>query len=729
MPEMRENRNSEEKERKRKKAGLSRKSMKHPVQSIPTRVNLLFFVIFILFMILIGRLYNMQVLNHRYYADKESGGATSVKIIAGSPRGNIYDSTGKVLASSTTVEAVKFTRSQNMTAAQLRAVADRLSTMISSSSSTMALTTRDKQDYFLADQKNLNKIAESLTKKEQTDSSGNELSGSEIYKVELKKVTAADINFNAQQTFAAQLFKAMNSTSTFNTTTIAVGNITPEEQATIAANESNLAGISMGTSWNRSYASTTLTNLLGTVSSEKAGLPAEDEKKYLAEGYQRNDRVGISYLEKSYEKYLQGTHQISKVKVNSNGKVTGTKVVQKGKRGDALKLTVNLSFQQSVDNILQTELQKAVSTGAGKYGTGAYAVVLNAKTGAVLAMSGFKRDPITGQLTSDALGTMNNAYEPGSAAKPATLTTGWASGAITGNQTITDQIIKLQGSAEITSDWGSTTPVPLNAVQALEYSSNSYIAQVALAMLGQTYQANMYLGTSKTVEVWKDFRKTFASYGLGVSTGFDISGEATGLHYANSTAMDAVFQSFGQFDTYTPLQMAVYASTLANNGKRISPHIVQGIYESDTSGNLGSLVKSIESKVMDNVDITASDMNIIKQGMYQVTHGSYSSYGFGPTGLLTQEGITQSISEKTGTAQTSAQNAQGGYLHDADGNLIETYISNAISFAPSDNPQIAVAVMVPNTSLVNKQVAQTANYITNDIYKLYFGNAAYQTGD
>ena len=75
------------------------------------------------------------------------------------------------------------------------------------------ITERDKKDYFLADANNLEKIVKSLTKEEKTDEKGNSLSGSEIYNVQLSKVTEADINFNEQQMFTVKLFKEMNSTT------------------------------------------------------------------------------------------------------------------------------------------------------------------------------------------------------------------------------------------------------------------------------------------------------------------------------------------------------------------------------------------------------------------------------------------------------------------------------------------------------------------------------------
>ncbi|MDP1136733.1 penicillin-binding transpeptidase domain-containing protein, partial [Klebsiella pneumoniae] len=77
--------------------------------------------------------------------------------------------------------------------------------------------------------------------------------------------------------------------------------------------------------------------------------------------------------------------------------------------------------------------------------------------------------------------------------------------------------------------------------------------------------ANQFLDDTNRVKVYEQFRKAFASYGLGASTGFDIPGESTGyLPSAKSEAASGVnvlYESFGQYDNYTPLQLAVYAAT------------------------------------------------------------------------------------------------------------------------------------------------------------------------
>ncbi|MDN5446195.1 MAG: penicillin-binding protein 2, partial [Lactococcus lactis] len=659
------------------------------------------------------------VLNSHFYAEKSISAGGDVQIIEGAPRGNIYDATGKALASTVAVQAVEFTRSQNATADEMYQVANKLATILSNNIDVADLTTRDKKDYFLANSKNLEKIANSLSEKEKKDKHGNDLTGSQIYDVELSKVKDSDLNFTAEQTFAAKLFKEMNSTTTFNTTKIATGSITAEQQATIAEQEGDLPGITIGTSWDRSYAQNSLTPLMGTITSQKSGIPAEDLDAYLKKGYQRNDRVGTGLLEKGYESELQGTHSISKVKFDKNGDVSGTKTIQKGKRGDDLKLTINLDFQNGVNNIVKTQLDQLIAQGYGQYNRGAYAVVLNVKTGAVLALSGYQRDPNTGAITENTLGTFQSVFTPGSVVKMGTLTAAWNAGVISGNDTLTAQSIQFKDSNPINDWWGDASPMALTAVEALQYSSNTYMMQLAMRMLGAPYTAaNQFLDDTNRVKVYEQFRKAFASYGLGASTGFDIPGESTGyLPSAKSEAASGVnvlYESFGQYDNYTPLQLAVYAATLGNNGTRLSPHIVQGIYEGGTDGQPGTLIKNITPKIMDKVNITPDNMDVLHQGMYAVVHGAG-----GLTTGRSMDSSKVSISGKTGTSESTKVLA--------DGSQVIVTANNAVAFAPSDNPEIAIAVVLPDNTESNASSGTKANQsIVTGITDLYYSNEAFR---
>jgi len=680
------------------------------------RVKLLLFVIGLLFLVLIGKLFQMQIMNKSFYeAQMASSNGTTTQIVQGALRGNIYDAKGRPLATTSAIQAVNYTRGNNVAASDMRTIATKLTDVLTPDTAITDLTQRDKIDFYLADPQNLQKIGDTLTPKETTDSNGNPLSAGALYALEVTKVSDSVLNFSAKDTFAAELFKEMNSTTTYSTTVIAQGNITPEQEAYISAHEGDLAGVSIGVTWNRNYAQNDLTPLLGTVTTSKQGIPAEDLDAYLKKGYQRNDHVGTAYLEKSYENILQGKKTISDINTDSNGNIMGTTLVQQGQKGGNLKLTIDLDFQNSVDNILRNEMNAMIADGYGDNANGAYAVVMDSKTGGVLAMSGIKRDPSTGEITNNTMGTFQDVFTPGSVVKPATLTAGWNAGAISGNQVLDDQPITLGGSSTIQS-WFTNGLLPINVVQALEYSSNTYMVQVALKMLGQPYTPNMTVSDTNRVKVYNELRAAYAQYGLGTDTGFDVPGESIGLinptNASSSDIANLLFEAFGQYDNYTPLQLATYATTLANNGTRLAPHLVEGIYtDKNNTGTLGQLAQTVQAKTMDQVNISSDNMSLLHEGMYQVVNGNdYVNGQLGATGYFMRQsqGANYSISAKTGTAETVAPN--GAHVT----------VENVVAFAPTENPQIAIGVMVPNTTVKDGGfTSKIGQLITNDIVNLY----------
>lgn len=125
-----------------------------------------------------------------------------------------------------------------------------------------------------------------------------QLGNSEQYSAMVNKVTADEINLNEEQLKIATIFKRMNSAYELNTVYIKNSGVTDQELAVVAERASELPGVSTGTDWTREYnAASSLKSILGSVTTEKQGLPADEAEKYLAKGYSRNDRVGQSYLE------------------------------------------------------------------------------------------------------------------------------------------------------------------------------------------------------------------------------------------------------------------------------------------------------------------------------------------------------------------------------------------------------------------------------------------------
>ena len=666
--------------------------------SIPIRLNLLFAIVILLFLAIIGRLLYMQVLHKDFYENKLAS-ASQTRVTMGSARGEIYDAAGKPLVQNTVKQVVSFTRSNKMTAADLKDISKKLLDYVTVTSP--ELTDRQMADYYLADTEVYKKTVEALPKDKRYDSDGNQLSESELYNNAAESIAVNQLNYSDDEKKAIYLFSQLNSVENFATGNIQTDPLSDTQVAVIASASKELPGISISTSWDRKILETSLSSIVGTVSSEKSGLPAEEVDTYLKKGYSLNDRVGTSYLEKQYEEVLQGKRTVKEIHLDKHGDMESVENIEEGSKGKNIKLTIDLSFQDSVDSLLKSYFNSELANGGAKYSEGVYAVALNPKTGAVLAMSGMKHNVETGELIPDSLGTVTNVFVPGSVVKAATISSGWENGVLSGNQTLTDQPIVFQGSAPINSWY---TPYygsfPITAVEALEYSSNTYMVQTALGIMGQTYQPNMTVGTNNLESAMGKLRSTFGEYGLGVSTGIDLPDESTGFIPKDYDLANYLNNAFGQFDNYTPMQLAQYVATIANNGVRLAPHIVEGVYDNNEQGGLGELIKQTDSTEMNKINISESDMSILQQGFYQVSHGTSAL----TTGRAFSNGAAVSISGKTGTAESYVNGGQ------------KANNTNAVAYAPTDNPQIAVAVVFPhNTNLTNG----VGPSIARDIINLY----------
>ncbi|HFI0093823.1 TPA: penicillin-binding protein PBP2B [Streptococcus suis] len=668
---------------------------------IPMRLNILFGVVILLFTVLIVRLADMQIVNHDFYSNKLATASQKV-VTKSSVRGLIYDAKGKPLVENQIQQVVSFTRSNKMTAEEMKQVAKNLLQWVTVSD--VSVSDRDKADYYLADQAVYQEVLNKLPKEQRFDADGNFLSESEIYTNAVASLTPEQLNYSDEELKAIELFTQMNAASYFETVNLVTDSLTAEQVALIVANSDQLEGISTTNNWQRSILDTSLSSIIGTVTSEQAGLPAEDADYYLSKGYSANDRVGTAYLEKQYEEVLQGQREKKEINLDRNGNVESIETIQEGQQGNNIKLTIDLAFQDGVNAILKKYFESELSTGSALYSEGVYAVALNPSTGAVLAMSGYSHEKGAGSITEDALGTITSVFTPGSIVKGATISSGWENGVISGNQVQLDEPIYFAGSAPITS-WWAYGSFNIDATEALEYSSNAYMVKIALGLLGQTYSANMYLNDGDTLtNAMTKLRSTFAEYGLGASTGIDLPLESIGFLPEEYSTANFITNAFGQFDNYTPMQMAQYAATIANNGTRISPHLVEGIYGNNAQGGLGELIETVSGKEMNQVNISAEEMSLLRQGFYQVVNGS----GRFNTGSAIGRGAAVTISAKTGRAET--------YTTTASGDVVTAVNTNVVAYAPSDNPQIAVAVVLPN---LTNQSSTTTNTITQEIINLY----------
>lgn len=651
---------------------------------IPFRLNFLYLLIFVLFVALISRLGVLQLANTDKYTSKINA-LSVIEVSESTPRGNIYDATHKALAINQTSPAITFTRGVNTSAATLLALANKLNQYIDMPVDEQ-LTGRDLRDFWLADKNNLKSMQKKLTKKER------ELSTSDQYKRMVELVPADQLNFDDNQKKVATIFKRLNSAQSLSTVYVKNEGVTDQELAVVAEHASDLPGISTGNDWDREVvAQGSLKSLIGKVSTEKQGLPAEEVDSYLAKGYARNDRVGTSFIEKSYEDYLQGKKAKYEITVDGKGNVTSKQEKAVGAKGQNIVLSINADFQAKVDEILQRNYQALVDSGMAAYSPGIYAVAMDPNTGGILAMSGYYHEILSDEIEENAVGTYINAFVPGSVVKAGTLTAGWQAGVINGNQTLLDEPIYIQGTAAKTSIFNRTggANMYLTAEKALEVSSNSYMMKVALKLMGLEYQRNISLPLIKNqASAYEALRKAFAAYGMGVKTGLDLPNEGTGVQPAvdqlsekDNDGGKILDLSFGQFDTYTTMQLAQYVATIANGGNRVAPHVVSAIYDNSEDGQLGKKVKDISTNVLNKVDISAENLAIIQKGFYDAVHGS-SAY----TTATPLRYAKMNLSAKTGTAETTVTD---------NGKVIDVVNLNVVVYGPSDDAKVCLAVMIP----------------------------------
>ncbi|MBP8693597.1 MAG: penicillin-binding protein 2 [Enterococcus sp.] len=680
---------------------------KNKVKShIPFRLNLLFFVIFGLFVALIVQLGYLQIINGDSLQAKIT--ASSVrKIETSTPRGMIYDATGKVLVTNNPNPAITFTRGLNMTAEDLLELAEELVTLIAIEIDEN-LTQRDLKDTWLARKENLEVARDRASKEALAENE---------YQAIVDQVTDEEIAFDDQALKVATVFKRLNSAQELTTIFVKNQNVTDQELAIIAERSSDLPGISTGMDWTREVVeeNSSLQSIIGRVSTEQQGLPADEVEAYLAKGYARNDRVGTSFLEKQYESVLQGTKAQQEIAINHSGGIEAITEIFPGEKGDNLVLSINAEFQQKVDEILQKNYQKLIDDGFADYSPGAYVVAINPKTGGVLALSGYYHEVGSKEIQEDAIGIYKKAFVPGSVVKAATLTAGWNNGVLNGNEELYDQPIRLKGSnpkASIFNPDGRGNRW-IDARKSLEISSNSYMIQIALRLLGIEYDGSeIYVpSVPEQKEAYEKLRKAMAEYGMGAVTGIDLPGEEIGIQTAVKYLSDANYDggklldlAFGQFDTYTPIQLAQYVATIANDGVRLQPHLVQAIYANDEEGKLGQLKESLQPIALNEVDLTAAELAIIQDGFRDVVTGTDAN----TTGTMLQNSKME-ISAKTGTAEMTVTD---------NGKLLDVENLNAVSYAPTSDPEIALAVVIPQLRGEKKGYPNLT--ITKEIMDVYY---------
>ncbi|MBU9711439.1 peptidoglycan D,D-transpeptidase FtsI family protein [Evansella tamaricis] len=653
---------------------------------IPVRLNILFFVVFMLFSSLILRLGVVQIVQGTEF-EEQLDQEVSISAPIEAPRGLLYDRYGNILVDNELLFTVTYTN-RNMLPAEMLRVAQELNRFITVESP-RTLNERELKDFWSVLYPE--EFEAKLTVDEAKDL---EIEDSEVHQVRIDRVTDEDLEQITHSGKNMEVFSIWREFTLgyYHLPHKVKRGISYEESAHILENLDNLPGIDIIRDSVRVY---TYEDSLRGIIGQTGSIPREEIDFYLANGYERNEEVGTSYLEQQYESVLKGRKGRIDNFMDGSGNFTRAAEYHIGSRGNDLVLTYDMDLQHQVQEILQTRVDTARPAFIGN--PDAHVVMMEPNTGEILAMYSYHSDTSSGRDRE--IRPFTQAYEMGSSIKGATVLAGYDTGVMPPGTTILDRSINLPGAQPISSH---STLGYINDVSALEQSSNIYMVYVAMRLVGYvpgvsgTNWGNFYRG----YDVLRDY---YAQFGLGIETGIDLPNEFKGISGGNSPQPgNLLFLTFGQFDTYTPLQLAQYISTIANDGYRIAPRVVKEIREpGETSDVLGPISQQMVPKVLNKLDVDESLIQRVKDGFRRVVYGNRGT----ARGYF--QGSEYTVAGKTGTAQVRWQGREANN---------QTFVG----FAPYENPEIAIAVVVPNISKSDTRGRGLANTISEDILEAYF---------
>ena len=455
-------------------------------------------------------------------------------------------------------------------------------------------------------------------------------------------------------------------------------NVSEATVATIKENSLSLPGVEIVETSTRSYEQgTVLPHVLGRVgkiTAEKWKVTDENGQvtyPLKEKGYNMNDIIGISGLESAYEDQLRGKDGVETITRNSDGVIVNTALTTVPEPGHTVQLTIDSEFQKAVDQALAKNVEWIKNTYAdSKQANAGAVVVIDVKTGGVLAASNypsFDQNLYAAQYSEysadENMPLFNRAlqglYTPGSTYKPSVAVAGLDTGLLNRNSTVncTRVYTYYKDYRPRCAQHGHGNG-PIDVINAIKWSCNIFFYDVGRRLTSDVYDAYAY------------------KLGLGQRTGVEVSealGHLTTKNDSNYTESLDIQAAIGQGNTaVTPIQLATYAATLANRGTRYRTHFVKAILDSNT----GETLQETQPEVMDVVEDKGETFDLVREGMKGVaqTIPALAAYPY-------------TIACKTGSPQRS----EGYYV----GSTYKHYTNAAmIAYGPAEDPEIAIGVVV-----------------------------------
>ena len=469
---------------------------------------------------------------------------------------------------------------------------------------------------------------------------------------------------------------------------------------------SEFPGINISVSAIRNYPMENFaTHILGYVGK----ISDEEYEENKNNGYDMNDYFGKTGVEYVFEKYLKGKDGKRQIDMTVDGQVTEEYVTEEAKAGADIVLTIDSNLQEVAEKALETSINDLRNGATGTVYNSTYgaAVAMDVKTGEILAMASYpdyNPNLFVGGISNEDWATIRDSgalyskatqgtSAPGSTFKMVTAIAALQEGAVTATEKINDT--GIYPAAHNPVCWYYTSYHRghgwLNITGALKNSCNYFFYE---------------MGSRVGIDVISRYAKYF---GLGVKTGVELPSENAG-DLAQRSRLEDIGQSWylgdtlsasiGQsYNSFTPIQMAKYVSMLANGGNRVNPTIIKSIIRSDGTQvdkeEINNHVKQLlgEPEQVEDIQINPENLAVVLEGMRMVAGEA------GGTAYATFKDFNIEVAGKTGSAQ--AGNVTNGWF---------------VGFAPYDNPEIAVAVMIEDGA--------TGGYtgkVTREIMAEYFG--------
>lgn len=666
------------------------------------RYNLMTILVYIVGIVLIVQLFNLQIVNGKEYRET-SNTRLSRETVIKAARGSIKDRTGNLLVTTkmgfnielykTKINTTTLNKTILNTIKILENNNDKYINNLPISIEPFKFTIDDEESQ--VNWKKENDIKEDATPEQC------------FYELKEKYKIEQDNILEAYKIMVVRYEISRNGYSSIRPVTIAK-DVSRESAVKLGEQSIYFPGISATNEPMVSYPSGSLaSHILGYV-----GNITETELDGREDTYGINDvigKVGIQYV---FEEYLRGKDGIKQLDMSVDGTITDEYITQEAVAGSDVILTIDANLQAATEKALANNIKKIARGGFSKRSdakAGA-AVVMNVKTGEILAMASYpdyEPELFVNGISQKKLDEYNKGdnifnraisgvYAPGSTFKMITAIAGLETGVITPTEKINDIGVYKKAHEPACWIWNSygMSHGWLNVTEAIIHSCNYFFYEVG------------YRATIDNIAKYAKY------YGLGEKTNVELPMEEKGIVATRDKAKErgdewqigeTLSAAIGQsYNSYTPIQMAKYISMLANSGEPIDVTIVKSI--NDVNGNQVSkedITKFVNAKLgltkekKENLNIKKENIDAILKGMKGVTSEE------GGTAYSTFANFNIELGGKTGSAQTDVQGKINGWF---------------VGFAPYEEPEIAVVVLVENAG----SGSYTAE-VARDILQEYFG--------